>query len=84
MRYVLCSIKDRSVNAFQPVYTVRAEGEAIRNFMDAIAAEQSGALHKHPDDFDLYVVGTFDDDTGTIEPCTPKKIGDGKQLAQEE
>lgn len=81
MKYILCSIHDRSVNAYQPVYTVRAEGEAIRNFMDAIASEQSGALHKHPDDFDLYVVGSFNDDSGEITPCQPKKIGDGKQLS---
>lgn len=84
MKYILCSIKDRSVNAFQPVYTVRAEGEAIRNFMDAIADQQSGALHKHPDDFDLYAVGTFDDATGEITPHTPKQIGDGKQLSGKE
>lgn len=82
MQYVICSIKDRSVDAFQPPYTVRAEGEAIRNFMDAIQDQSSHALHKHPEDFDLYVVATFDDYSGKIVAIEPRKIGDGKQLSQ--
>lgn len=81
MIYVLVAIKDRAIEAFQQVFTVRAEGEAIRGFMDAINNANSGNMAKHPEDFDLFVVGNFDDDTGTITPEGPRKIGDGKQLA---
>lgn len=80
MKYLLCSIKDRSIDAFQPIGSMRAEGEAIRGFQDALNNPNNGPIYKHPDDFDLYVLGELDDETGTITPCTPRKIADGKQL----
>lgn len=83
MKYVLVSIKDRAVEAFQPAYTARAEGEAIRGFQDAINNQQSGTIHTHPEDFDLYILAYIDDQTGRIEPLDdPRKIADGKTLGQ--
>lgn len=82
MIFTICAIQDRSVGAFLNVHCARAEGQAIRGFMDAIANPQNQDIHKHPDDFDLYVIGTLDDNTGIITPePTPRKIADGKQLA---
>lgn len=81
MKYMLISLKDRAIEAFQPVANVRAEGEALRTFKDLIANPQS-QVHAHPDDYDLYQVGTFDDQDGQIEPCTPRKIADGKAFSE--
>lgn len=83
MLWLLASIKDRSVDAYQPVATVRAKGEAIRSFIDAINdTQRGGPVNRHPEDFDLYILGTFDDNTGKIETQQPEKIGDGKTLSQ--
>lgn len=86
MRYLLISIKDRAVNAFQPIASVRAEGEALRAFQDLIADNNSPQA-KHPDDYDLYLVGYYDDQTGKIDDndetaALPRKIADGKTIAQ--
>jgi len=83
MIYVLVTVKDRGIEAYQPLMAVRAEGQAIRGFMDAIANPNNADIHKHPDDFDLYSLGTFNDETGEIIPHSPKKIADGKQLSQQ-
>lgn len=81
MKYLLVTIKDQAVDAFQPIASVRAEGEAIRSFQDALNNPQNAQLHAHPDDFNLYLVGYFDDQTGAIEPlATPKQLALGKQL----
>lgn len=82
MIHVLVSVQDRATGAFQPISTVRAIGEAIRGFQDAISNPNNAQLHQHPDDFDMYVVGHMDDDTGIVtpEPGGPRKIADGKQL----
>jgi hypothetical protein len=81
MIYVLISIKDRATEAFQPVASVRAKGEAIRSFQDAINNPQNPQLNNHPDDYDLYIVGYFDDQTGEITNLDkPEKLADGKQL----
>ena len=81
MKYILISVKDRAIEAFQAIATVRAEGEAIRSFQDAINNPQNKQLNDHPDDFDLYVIGYFDDQTGLLERLdTPRKLADGKQV----
>lgn len=84
MIYTIFAVKDRSVDAYQPTQCARSEMEAIRSFGDAIQNPASHVMHKHPDDFDLYQVGTFDDNTGKITPTDPRKIADGKSLAQGE
>lgn len=84
MEYVLISIKDTSVDRFQGVSSARATGEAIRNLQDAVNDPRNETLYKHPDDFHLYQVGTFDDQTGVITPMNPPlKLSDGRQLKGE-
>lgn len=81
MLYLLVSVRDRALNAFQPPFSVRAEGEAIRNFQDAINDTNNRHLNQHPDDFDLYVLGQFDDANGALLRFeVPKQIALGKQL----
>lgn len=80
MIFILVSIRDRAVEAFQPVGCSRSEGEAIRGFQDIINNPQNQLIYNHPDDYDLYTLGHFDDHTGAIETHAPKKIADGKQL----
>lgn len=81
MQYILCVIKDRSVEAYINLHCVRAEGQAIRQFQDAINDPQAGSIHKHPDDYDLYRVGTYDDETGGVTREEHRKLADGKQLS---
>lgn len=81
MKYLLISLKDRAINAYQPLGNVRAEGEALRVFKDLVSNPDT-PQHKHADDYDLYVVGEFDDQDGVIEPCTPRKIADGKTIKE--
>lgn len=82
MIYLLVSIKDRAIDAFQPLGNVRAEGEAIRVFKDMIS-DHNTPQGKHPDDYDIYLVGRFDDRDGLIEPETPpKKLADGKTIKE--
>ena len=81
MIYILCTIHDRSIDAYVNLHCVRAEGQAIRQFMDAINNKDGGSIHQHPDDYDLYRVGTYNDETGECTPEPRKKIADGKQLS---
>lgn len=56
------SIRDNQVNAFtQPFYSP-TNGSALRAFADHVN-EPGTAANKHPADFALYHLGTFDDAT---------------------
>jgi hypothetical protein len=68
MKMIVCSIKDRAADAFGRPFYVPAVGVAIRSFQDEVnrAAEDS-QIYQHPDDFDLFDLGIFDDSTGLFE-----------------
>ena len=62
----LFSIKDSKSSAFQGVYVFVNAGVAVRSLQAAAKAGQLGLLSEYPADFDLYCLGTFDEDTGAL------------------
>lgn len=68
MEFQLISIRDSKGEAFQPPRATKTIGEAERMFENAINTKQEGNfLNQYPEDFDLYHLGTFDDQTGKMK-----------------
>lgn len=67
MRLMVFSVLDKQVGAFTPPQSFRSKGEAIRSFMDACKQEGS-PFNKHAGDYVFYQLGTFDDQSGVLEP----------------
>ena len=64
---IICSVKDRAADAFGRPLFVASKGIALRSFTDEVnRAAEDNQMYNHPDDFDLYELGTFDDSTGII------------------
>ena len=62
MKLIVCSVKDRAADAFGRPMFVPSQGVAIRSFSDELNRnDPENQLYNHPDDFDLYDFGTFDD-----------------------
>lgn len=59
------AIKDLKMN-FGGVFVAPNRAAAIRLFADTVN-RQGSMLYEHSEDFDLYDIGEFDEDTGTIE-----------------
>jgi len=82
MRYKIVAIRDRAIDAFSQPFFVANVGSAIRSFGDEIkrphSAERPNAYNQHPDDFDLYALGEFDDETGEFSATRPQQIAVGK------
>ena len=74
MKYAVCAVKDRAVDAYnRPIY-VPTVGVAIRSFTDEVNRKDS-ELSNHPEDYDLYELGVWDDQTATYTPLeTPRVI----------
>jgi len=82
MIYQVTAVRDRAANIFMRPFTVNHLGQAIRAFADELNQKENVTMYQHPDDFDLYHIGTYDDETGKVTPCDPHQIAIGKQLAQ--
>ena len=82
MKLSICSVKDRAADAFGRPMFVPSTGVAIRSFSDEINRNaDDNQLYNHPDDFDLFEFGIFDDNTGLFELHEqPKLLSLGKQV----
>jgi len=82
MRYKVCAIRDRAGDVYSQPMFFNSIGSAVRAFGDEVKrAADNNNLHKHPEDFDLYQVGEFDDNTGEFEPMRPQMVAVGKDYA---
>ena len=66
MVQIVCSVLDVKANAFATPFFVPNRGMAVRFFGDAVLDPNSG-LSKHPEDYNLYQLGTYDDNSGKLE-----------------
>lgn len=82
MKLTLCTVKDRAADAYGRPMFVPSTGIAIRSFSDEInRADTENQMYNHSDDFDLYELGEFDDNTGLFSLHEqPKLLTLGKQV----
>lgn len=70
MIYGVYAIYDSAAHVFTAPTIDISDASAVRSFQQAIANSGS-VMNFKPDDFSLYQVGTFDVETGELEPFTP-------------
>ena len=82
MKMIVVSIKDRAADAFARPAFVPSVGVALRSFQDEInRASEDNQMFQHSDDFDLYELGEFDDNSGLFDLFeSPKLLTLGKQV----
>lgn len=73
MKYAVCAVKDRAVDAFNRPLYVPTVGVAIRSFNDECNKKDS-ELNTHPEDYDLYELGTWDDTTAIYTPLEAPRV----------
>ncbi len=75
MFQVIVSVKDTAAQAFGRPIFVPAIPVALRSFRDEVNRKDSAEdLARHPEDFELYELGSFDDATGMIELVNPPRL----------
>lgn len=72
MRLHLYSIRDRKASVYLAPFVSRSETDALRQISASLRDSQIAdtPIGQHPEDFTLTRVGSFDDETGQIEPLT--------------
>lgn len=81
MKQVIISVKDTAAQAFTRPIFVPAIPVALRSFRDEVnRVDSTDDLARHPDDFELYEIGSFDDATGIIEVIEPRLVARAKDL----
>jgi len=68
------AIRDSKAEFYNQPFFQKTHGEAERNFR-SLATDEKSQISKYPEDFDLYYLGEYDDQTGQMNPQkTPQHI----------
>lgn len=84
MIQVIISVKDTAAQAFGRPIFVPTTAVAVRSFRDEVNRKDStDDMSRHPDDFELYEIGSFDDSTGIIDVLSsPRLVARAKDLKE--
>lgn len=82
MKYTIISVRDIVSNVYGVPQAVQSKGSAIRSFSDEVnRADENNQFYKHPNDFELYHLGYFHDETATYELLnTPERLALASEL----
>lgn len=68
MIHSVVSVRDSAAEVFNRPWIVPHRNVAVRDFTDEINRQApDNPVNKHPDDYDLFYLGTFDDSTGLFK-----------------
>lgn len=73
MKLIVVAVRDAKAAAFMAPAFVQTLGLAVRSFGEQINGREP-TVSKYPGDFDLYEIGTYDDQTALLDPCIPPKV----------
>jgi hypothetical protein len=63
-------VRDRALDIFGRPFFAPSLAMAERSFKDEVNSAES-PMHNHPEDFDSYILGTYDEATATFECAAP-------------
>jgi len=82
MEHKMYSVRDSKAEVFGSPFYKRTHGEAEREFT-TLANDPQSTVNKFPEDFDLYYVGSYDNDSGKILALdSPQHIVKAVQLVK--
>jgi hypothetical protein len=83
MIYFVYSIYDEKVKTFANPFYKPTNPSAIRDFTD-LAKDQNTTIGRHPEDYTLYQIGEYDDQTGLMKPYEQlNNLGKATQYTEE-
>lgn len=73
------TIYDVASGVYMRPFFSQADGQAVRGFKD-IALDADHEVGKHPEDYTLYRIGTFNDTTGKMTGEDLEKLATGLEM----
>ncbi|WNK14155.1 MAG: nonstructural protein [Microvirus sp.] len=79
MKHQIVAVYDRAIEAYSRPVFVNALGAAMRTFGDECRDPET-EVSKHPEDYELYHLGEYDDQDGTFLTTTPHRLARAQDL----
>lgn len=82
MHHNIYCIYDKKAKAYTLPFYYQHDGQALRIFTDWVN-DIDNPFSKHPEDYSLNKIGTYDENLATIEQSKIEVLAEGAQLKQE-
>lgn len=73
MKINVYSIRDSVAGIYNQYQYAHTPGQAQRDFHELVN-DKSTLIHKHPEGYSLWHMGTFDNESGRFEPAQPETL----------
>lgn len=73
------SIHDSKAETYTPPFFTQQDGQATRQFKDLVTNPEH-PFGKHPQDYTLFFIGTYNDENAEAEKLTPISLGNGVEF----
>lgn len=81
--HIAVAVRDSAVLAFNRPFFVPTVAVAVRSFTDEVnRAAEDNQMFRHPDDYELWVVGAFDDESGQFLEEDKRCVARAKDVKQ--
>lgn len=77
----ICTIHDTKAEVWGEPFYVMSNGQAVRAFADAARGNDTD-IGKHPEDYNLYKIGEWDERTGAILAIEPVHLIAGANVKE--
>ena len=84
MKLNVYSIYDDTAKAYTQPFFMKNHGEAVRLFADEVNGSRDIPIKNHPEQFTLYYIGEWDNNSGNLELRDHQSLGKGIAYKQEE
>lgn len=75
MLKVIVALRDSAARVYGLPFVVQATAHAVRSLRDEVnSKEATSDVARHPEDFELYELATFDEDTGIVSVVEPVRM----------
>lgn len=83
MRLMLFAVRDVRANCYMNPFAVDSIGRAMRSFEDEVnRPAEDNPLYKHPGDFELWQLGTFDTQSGEVDGHDRMQLTEGQSCVR--
>lgn len=83
MRLNVYSVYDTASACYDRPFCFQSDGQALRAFLD-ICRDKEHPIGKHPEDFSLFRIGTYDDNKGSLNPEHPECLATALEMVAKE
>lgn len=83
MKLNVYTIFDAAAKAYTAPFFLPNDGLALRAFIDNVNSTEENNISKHPDQFTLFHVATWDDQQATMEQVEKRSLGNGLTFKNE-